>query len=80
MDYTGDKMTQEIAVGELDSFEVVTQLARRRWTVWGTTGRIADGAIPVDLTVQRFDGPENNETATTPRNLKLDETSEQRPR
>jgi hypothetical protein len=68
------KITQEIAVGELDCFEVVTQFDHRRWTVRGTTGRIADAVIPVDLTVQCFVSPESNETATTQRNLKLDGT------
>jgi hypothetical protein len=68
------KITQEIAVGELDCFEVVTQFDHRRWMVRGTTGRIKDDAIPVDLTVQCFVSPESNETATTQRNLKLDGT------
>jgi hypothetical protein len=71
----GDKMTQEIAVGELDSFEVVTQLAHRRWTVRGTTGRIADDAISVDLAVERIDSPEEYEKPETRRVLKLDGTS-----
>jgi hypothetical protein len=68
------KMTQEIAVGELDHFEVVTQFDQRRWTVQGTTGRIADDAIPVDLVVRCFVSPRIQETHTTQRNLKLDGT------
>ncbi len=68
------KFTQEIAVAESDRFEVMTQFDNRRWTVRGTTGRIADDALPVDLTVQCFVSPTCNETSITPRNLKLDGT------
>ena len=75
VDVAGDKMTQEIAVGELDRFEVVTQLAHRRWTVRGTTGGIADDAILVDLAVERIDSLEEKEMPQTRRVLKLDGTS-----
>jgi hypothetical protein len=70
----GATMTQELAVGELDRFEIVTQLAHCQWTVRGTTGRIADDAITVDLAVERFDSPEENERPETRRVLKLDGT------
>jgi hypothetical protein len=68
------KITQEIAVAESDRFEVVTQFDKRRWTVRGTTGRIADDALPVDLTVECFVSPAYKEAHITQRNLKLDGT------
>ncbi len=69
------ELKQEIAVVEDGPFRVVTEGERVHWTVEGKVGRVADGVVPVELSISAVAKLGGSVSGTQPLQLKIDEFS-----
>lgn len=72
---TGQPLKQEIVVEQDRQFRVTTRQGRARWTISGKVGGAVNGHLPVLTKVEFYISPRENQTLSTFRLLKLNNTT-----